>query len=246
MRVRITRHNRRIEPETTAPRRILTRNRMGWSSDQLSPLSLSFVEFSRACTAPVLDIGAGLGTAALAALGAGASVIANDLDDGALQHLAGRMQTRPGRFPRELHFEPETLGAVHASNVFHFLTGNQLESGFRAIARWLRPGGRLFVQAATPYQAPFAAFLPEYQRRLAAAGKWPGWIPKISIYSSHRQLSQMPRSLHLLDDAILTRTALAAGLEIERAWLFRRTDLPATLHLDGRESVALIARKPSL
>ncbi|HEY3441138.1 MAG TPA: class I SAM-dependent methyltransferase [Paludibaculum sp.] len=232
--------------ELTAPRRILTRNRMGWSSDQLSPLSLSFVEFSRTCSAPVLDIGAGLGAAALAALGAGASVIANDLDDGALKLLSERVLVRPGRFPREVHFEPAKLGAVHASNVFHFLTGNQLEYGFRAIARWLQPGGRLFVQAATPYQAPFAAFLPEYRRRLAAGEKWPGWIPKISLYSSHRQLSQMPRSLHLLDDAILTRTALAAGLEIERAWLFRRADLPATLHLDGRESVALIARKPSL
>lgn len=219
---------------------------MGWSSDQLSPLSLSFVEFSRACTAPVLDIGAGLGTAALAAVGAGARVIANDVDEGALERLSGQMQVRAGRFPRELHFEPGTLGAVHASNVFHFLTGNQLEYGFRAIARWLRPGARLLVQAATPYQAPFAAFLPEYERRLAAAERWPGWIPKISVYSNHRQLSQMPRSLHLLDDVILTRTALAAGLEIERAWLFRRADLPASLHLDGRESVALIARKPSL
>ena len=219
---------------------------MGWSSDQLSPLSQGFVEFSRTCTAPVLDIGAGLGAAALAAHAAGATVIANDLDDGPLQQLSQHLQTRPGRFPRELHFEPATLGAVHASNVFHFLTGNQLEYGFRAIARWLQPGGQLFVQAATPYQSPFAAFLPEYQRRLHAAEKWPGWIPKISLYSSHRQLSQMPRSLHLLDDAILTRTALAAGLIIERAWLFRRADLPATLHLDGRESVALIARKPSL
>jgi SAM-dependent methyltransferase len=219
---------------------------MGWSSDQLSPLSALFVEFSRGCEAAVLDIGAGLGAASMAALAAGATVIANDLDDGPLQHLSERLEVRAGRFPRELHFEPESLAAVHASNVFHFLTGNQLESGFRAIARWLQPGGQVFIQAATPFQAPFAAFISEYERRLAAGVKWPGWIPKISVYSSHRQLSQMPRSLHLLDDTILTRTALAAGLGIERAWLFRRADLPATLHLDGRESVALIARKPSL
>lgn len=232
--------------ERIGPRRTLTRNRMGWSSDQLSPLSELFVEFSRGCGAPVLDIGAGLGTASIAALMAGATVIANDLDEGPLLALSPRLQVRPGRFPRGLHFEPETLGAVHASNVFHFLTGNQLEYGFRSIARWLQPGGQVFVQAATPYQAPFAEFLPEYERRLAASQKWPGWIPRISVYSSHRQLSQMPRSLHLLDDAILIRAATAAGLEIERAWLFRRGDLPATLHLDGRESVGLIARRPSL
>jgi len=232
--------------ETKAPRRILTRNRMGWSSDQLSPLSLRFVEFSSHRHAPVLDTGAGHGAASMAALASGATVIANDLDCGTLQQLSDRLQVRPGRFPRELHFEPDTLAAVHGSNVFHFLTGNQLESGFRAITRWLQPGGKLFVQAATPFQAPFAAFIPEYERRLTDGVKWPGWIPKISLYSNHRQLSQMPRSLHLLDDVILTRTALAAGLVIERAWLFRRADLPATIHLDGRESVALIARKPAL
>lgn len=224
---------------------------MGWSSDQLSPLSILFVDFSRGCDAPVLDIGAGLGSASLAALAAGATVLANDLDEEHLRQLrdraaeSNRLQIRAGRFPRELHFEPGTLGAVHASSVFHFLTGNQLDYGFRAIARWLQPGGQLFVQAATPYQLPFAGFLPEYERRLKSAEKWPGWIPRISVYSSHRQLSQMPRALHLLDDIILARAAVAAGLEIGRAWLYRRGDLPATLHLDGRESVALIARKPS-
>ena len=102
----------------------------------------------------------------------------------------------------------------------HFLTGNQLEQGLRAVARWLRPGGKLFVQTATPYQAPFAAFIPEYERRIADGVKWPGWIPKLSVYSQHRQLSQMPRSMHLLDDLVLARAATAAGLAVERAWLY--------------------------
>ncbi|MBC7928234.1 MAG: hypothetical protein H7039_21525 [Bryobacteraceae bacterium] len=53
----------------------------------------------------------------------------------------------------------------------------------------------------------------------------------------------MPRSIHLLDDVVLRRAAEEAGLTIERLWLYRRTDLPVTLHLDGRESVGLIARK---
>ncbi len=239
----------------TDPRRILTRNRMGWASEQLSPLSELAVEFCRsgACgeLSPFLDLGAGYGAVSLAALHAGASVIANDLDLGHLEFLRTRvpeaerprLQLKPGRFPRQLHFEPATLGAVHASNLFHFLTGRQLDEGMRAIARWLRPGGHLFVQAATPYQQPFAAFIPEFERRRAGGQPWPGWIDKVSDYCSHRQRSQMPKSIHLLDDLELRRIAESAGLVVERAWLFQRPDLPATLRLDGRESVGLIARK---
>lgn len=233
---------------------------MGWISELLSPVSVLFVEFcaSGFCgeAAPALDVGAASGAASEAAWRAGAWVIANDLDAGALQQLERRVRrvggdvdlarlcVKPGRFPGEPHFEPASLGAVHACNVFHFLTGNQLALGVDKVAGWLRPGGKLFVQAATPFQAPFEAFLPEYERRVARGEKWPGWVEKIGAYSKHRLLGQMPRSIHLLDDRVLARVCAAAGLEVERVWLYRRGDLPESLFLDGRESVGLVARKP--
>ena len=222
---------------------------MGWASTQLSPLTEAFVAFAAIYSQgrPVLDIGGAPGLASAAALAAGAEVIANDLESQLLAALpAGhpRLSIKPGRFPKDLHFDPGSLAAVHASNVFHFLTGNQLDAGLRAVANWLQPGGKLFVQTSTPYQAQFAAFIPEYERRLAAAVKWPGWLPKVGQFAAHRQMGQMPASLHLLDDIMLSRAAQAAGLAVERAWLFRRPDFPRTLHLDGRESAALIAVKP--
>jgi SAM-dependent methyltransferase len=233
---------------------------MGWISDVLGPVSVMFVEFCATgfCgqQTPALDVGAASGAASEAALRAGAWVIANDLDAAPLMELErrvrrdcteseqARLSVQPGRFPREPHFEPASLGALHACNVFHFLTGNQLALGVEKAARWLRPGGKLFVQAATPFQAPFEAFLPEYERRVARGEKWPGWVEKIGAYSKHRLLGQMPRALHLLDDVVLARVCSGAGLEVERAWLYRREDLPASLHLDGRESVGLVARKP--
>ena len=223
---------------------------MGWISEELSLVSRDFVAFCEPGTR-VLDIGAGFGVASLAAISAGAHVIANDVDQGHLDEIAQRateeqrscLVLKAGRFPRELHFEPGTFDAVHASNVFHFLTGNQLQDGLTAITRWLAPGGKLFVQAATPFQAPFRAFLPEYERRLAAGQRWPGWVEKISLFSTHRQLSQMPRSIHLLDDRVLARAVTDAGLVVEQAFLFRRHDFPASLSLDGRESVGLVARR---
>ena len=125
-------------------------------------------------------------------------------------------RTQVARFPRETWFIEGTLGAVHASNVFHFLTGNQLEKGMNSIAQWLRPGGKLFVHAVTPYQTAFAPFIEEYERRLAAREKWPGWIPKLSVWSRHKKFGQMPRSIHLLDDIVLRRAAESAGLIVER------------------------------
>ena len=54
----------------------------------------------------------------------------------------------------------------------------------------------------------------------------------------------MPRSIHLLDDSVLARTAEAAGLTVERVWFYQRADLPRELRFDGRESVGLVARLP--
>lgn len=217
---------------------------MGWSSDQISPLTQIFLDFCAAHPgALVLDVGTGYGAAARAALEAGARVIANDLSTPALDPHE-RLQLHAGRFPRHTHFETGSLDAVHIANVLHFLSGRQLEEGLRAMARWLRPGGRLFVQAATPYMGPFARFVPEFERRRAAGEKWPGWIEKLSDYCDHRQRSQMPRSIHLLDEETLEALARGAGLVVERVWCFARHDLPASIRLDGRETVALIAAKP--
>ncbi len=231
------------------PRRVLTKNRMGWASERLGAVSELFVEFAARAGGPVLDVGAGYGAASEAALRAGAAaVIANDLEPRHLEELEarlgaaerGRLRVKAGRFPREIEFEDGSLWGAHASNVFHFLTPKQVSEGMKKLARWLRPGGRVFVQAATPYQGVWAGFAEEYGRRAERGERWPGLVEKVSEYVAHRQRSQMPRWIHLLDDVVLRREAEAAGFEVERAWLYRRADLPAGLRLDGRETVGLV------
>jgi hypothetical protein len=229
-------------------RREATGNAMGWSSNTLNELSELFVE---AC-APgmtVIDIGAAYGVAAHRALERGARVVANDLDRGALERLqqqrpaGGDLELRAGRFPRDVKTGAGEFTLAHASCVFHFLTARQLERAAEWLHHGLRPGGLVFVLAATPWMQPFAGFVSEYEARRQRGEAWPGWLENTRDYSTHRMLGQLPRSLHLLDGAVLERVFRAAGFETERVWLFRRRDLPASLSWDGRENVAYIGRR---
>lgn len=230
-------------------RRQPTRNRTGWTSNVLNELSELFVASAATAQRPVLDIGAAYGVASLPALAAGATVYANDADPGHLAALEAatppadrpRLHLFPGRFPQDLDFPAASLDAVHASNVLHFLTGDELTAGIANVRRWLAPGGRLFIQAGTPYQQPFQAFIPIFEERLRAGVPWPGWVPDARAISSHKKLSQIPRSLHLLDELTLTNLVEAAGLYVERCRTYCRRDLPKSMHLNGKEGVGLVA-----
>ena len=228
-------------------RRITTKNSMGWSSNTLNDLSEMFVDFCKPGHT-VLDIGAAMGVASLPALAAGAIVHANDASAEHLKQLATlvpeeskqRLILHPGRFPKDLKLPPDSIDAIHASNVFHFLTGRQLELGALLLHRILRPQGRLFVIAATPYMAPFSSFIPEFE---SSQSQWPGWIENTRRVSQHRLLDQLPKSILLLDDRVLRRVFADTGFIVEKCWMFRRRDLPQSIHWDGRENVALIAHK---
>lgn len=232
-----------------AHRRHPTRNRMGWSSNQLNELSQLFVDACGPGALPVLDLGAAYGVASLAALAQGARVIANDLDDAHLADLAQvagpspALTLLPGRFPEGIDLPDGSLSAVHASNVLHFLNGEELTLGAAKIARWLAAGGRLFVHAGTPYQQPFSQFIPRYEARVAAGEPWPGYVTDTREISQHRKLGQIPRAIHLLDAQVLTQVFQGAGLTVDRAWLYRRRDLPRSMYFDGREGVALLAHR---
>lgn len=219
----------------------------------MNEVSEMFVDFcaSTDLALPVLDVGAAYGVASIPALAAGATVIANDSEMGHLRILKDntpdedrkRLVLLGGKFPRHVHLGEESLAAVHASNVLHFLTGPQLANGAASIAHWLCVGGKVFIQASTPWQKPFESFLPEFERRTAAGEEWPGWIDDAHQRFDHPKISQIPAAIHLLDVDTLSRTFAAAGLEIERCWLYSRRDLAKGMRLDGRESLGLIAVK---
>ena len=229
----------------------LTGNGMGWSSELAHEINLSFATFSASCVLPVLDIGAGFGAASLAALNAGASVIANDIDQEALNAITARvddasrslLKLQCGVFPSGISFPPQTLGAIHASNVLHFLHPSDLAMGIRHMFDWLAPGGKVFVMVNSTYGENFKGYVPLFLKRKSAGELWPGWVENLRAHCSHPSLQYIPNRLHLFDAETLARAFAEVGFKIEVATEFRRSYLPESLWNDGRENVMLIGRK---
>ena len=89
----------------------------------------------------------------------------------------------------------------------------------------------------------FEPFISTYESSVEQGDLWPGWITNVRDYSTHRLLSNLPKSIHLLDDKVLRRVFESTGFVTEQCWYLRRRDLPKSIALDGRENIAYIARK---
>lgn len=227
-----------------------TLNGMGYMTSGLDPYSQAFVDFAPSAPGPVLDVGAAYGVASLAALAAGARVLANDLDPRHLEILRERAKDEakaltllPGAFPDGLDIPEGSLGAVLVCRVLHFFEGEAIERSADAVARWLAPGGKAFVVSETPFIGTARAFFPTYETRRRAGDPWPGIVRDVGAHDPKRAGS-LPKLMHLLDETVLRRTFTRAGLVVEKAGTFARPEFPKDIQLDGRESVGLVARKP--
>jgi hypothetical protein len=231
---------------------VITLNMKGRTTLVPNEYSQKFIDYAAQCETPVLDIGAAFGVATLPALEAGATVVANDIEEKHLEAIyertphkrRGHLILKLARFPDQLYFPHESLSAVHASNLLNFLTGEEIEEGVALIFRWLRPQGKVFTNSGTPYAGNIREYIPIYEKRRLKGHKWPGEVDNIQFYSSHPTIQELPTFLHLLDDEILVKVFTDAGFRIDIVEMYHRANLPDYLYYDGRENVGLIATKP--
>ncbi len=222
------------EPETNGT--VPTLNGMGAMTPELDAYARAFVDRASGLVAPVLDVGAAYGIATLAALSAGASVIANDIEPRHLEILGRRVpqaqRTRlrllPGAFPEALDLEPESVGAALLGRMLHFLPGPSIERGIGALRRWLVPGGKAFAVALTPFIGTRRDSIPVYEARRAAGSPWPGEA----------------EGMNYLEPEILAAAFRRGGFVVEAAETFSRPEFLGRMSLDGREAMGLVARKP--
>ena len=235
-------------PATDLPGAIPTLNGTGFMLEALDDYALSFVDAAAQAPGEVLDIGCAYGVATLAALERGARVCASDLEPAHLALLEQRvpparrasLRTRVGALP-DIDFPPCSFAAILASRVLHFLDGEALPRAVAAFARWLQPGGCVFLVADTPYMPSWSDIVPQYEAAKHAGARWPGYIADFRRYTAKRADGLGPPFLNTLDPDLLARECAAASLHVERADWFGMQRLGTAS--SGREHAGCVARR---
>ena len=210
----------------------LTVNKMGFdvlnteSSHNwlLSSLSTFFKESSGKT---ILDVGSGYGKITHMALEGGHNVIANDLAE---EHLIYTRKIARSKklniqnlylnnkhFPEDINFDDNSLDAVILYRVIHFLSGSEVETGFRKIHDWLKPGGKIFIAVLSPYHKAYSEwFLPQYEIQWEKGNKWPGDNLPVRRALPDQEYN-LPEYLNVMDERPLRNALEIAGFDILEA-----------------------------
>ena len=238
-----------------------TKNGCG-SMHPLSNTSKIFVRYAAETKHPVVDLGCAFGVAAIeAAKTSGGQVIGCDVaaehlhilqERASVLGLASKITVKLGKFPEEISFADNTVGATLASLVLPYLTIEELDHGLQKIFAWLVPGGKLLISSYTIHIKEFSnpQFQAEYQKRVSSGLKWPGYFEDFNEFSTmaeeNRTTNSVPARLHFFDTAPLVKALMDIGFEIEIAqYVDGKTNgaVEETFH-DGREMLSIVARKP--
>ena len=230
-----------------------TLNDKGFMFEVLDEYADDFIQTAGAGSDAALEIGCAYGIATIAALQAGATITASDMDQRHLDilrsriddKLAERLTLQTGTLP-EMDLPENHFGNLLCSRVLHFLTGEEIERSVQNMFRWLKPGGRLYLVADTPFGI-WRNFIPTWDKNIAAGERWPGFMVKPVNYLPYEPSSEDigPPIMNLMVPDLLRRTCEEAGFEVTRASFIDRSDFGDKGQMDGRENCGLSAIKPA-
>nr|AWI66901.1 Methyltransferase [Piromyces sp.] len=178
-------------PEPAPDGRICVLSDKGYATVDLMETSQAFTDYSATCSLPVLDIGTAYGEVTVAALKKGSIVIANDVEQGSLDYIVKRKELtdddrqrlylKKGYVPKDMDFEPNSLGGIHASRVMHFFTPEEVQTFFTKAREWLVRDGVIFLVTSSPYHwfTP-EGFGEEYEKKFKEGVEFPGIITDFS------------------------------------------------------------------
>ena len=230
-----------------------TLNGTGFMFKVLDEYADDFIQFAGQTDGEVLEIGCAFGIATIAALKAGGRVTASDLDP---RHLKILTENTPeafranltcitGQLP-DIDLPDGAYDAILCSRVLHFLDGSAIDASVRNMFRWLRPGGRLYLVADTPYGI-WRKLIPIFAARRARGDRWPGLMIGLENYlpfAPKDRAIEGPPFMNLLDPELLERICTDAGFTVERSGFIDRSDFGGLGRMDGRENTGIRATKP--
>jgi SAM-dependent methyltransferase len=229
-----------------------TCNQMGYMTTQIDEIGQAFIEYAKTTSFPIIDIGAAYGHVALEAASQYIPIIVNDLDE---RHLSGLLERAseaqipfikalPGRFPDEIPFKDDSLGAVLICRVLHFFAPLEWLKAVDTLFRWLAPGGKLFMTNESPYFGTMKSFIPLYLKNKRNGHPWPGVMTGMKHFDVARK-KDVNSTINLLSRTETRAILEAAGFQIEYIdYLNRKGMYPDDALFDGRETVGVIAVKP--
>jgi len=230
-----------------------TLNGTGFMFKILDEFADDFIRFAGQTDGEVLDLGCAFGVATIAALEAGGRVTACDLDPRHLkiltentpEALRSQLTCITGQLP-DIDLPEESFDAILCSRVLHFLDGSAIDASVRNMYRWLKPGGRLYLVADTPYGI-WRKLIPIFEARRAKNDRWPGLMIGLENYLPFAPKDRAidgPPFMNLLDPELLARICTDAGFEVKRMSFIDRSDFRGLGRMDGRENAGVWAVKP--
>ncbi len=221
--------------------RFATLNKMGWIINGLDEVSSKFID-DLTPQSRVLEIGAGFGFVSQKALEKDAMVYVNDIDKRHLDIFKASVPVKyseqvilsPGKFPSNFNIKPNSLDAILAQRVLHFLSDKEVDAGLKIMYDLLKDGGKVYAVIDSPYSKTWESFIPEYEMRKSGQERYPGLF----------KIKGKKISNNLMDLDIAVARFKEAGFEIDSDFYMNNSSkFFNEIRLDGRESVGIIAYK---
>lgn len=207
---------------------IPTLNRMGYMKMELDEYSAAFVQHASESKDWVLEVGCAYGFVVNKLLEAGGKIIASDLSEEHLSVLLmnapkkflKNLNLYPGKFPNDISLPQESISAVLASRILHFLDGETIKECFDKIHYWLAKEGKFFFVAITPYHETIREkFLSQYFNNVKNGEEWPGVIEnQWELAPQHKEYVEP--YLNVFDVTQLEKLLPQHGFKIEKISLF--------------------------
>jgi len=139
------------------------------------------------------------------------------------------------------YFAPDTIGAVYAGLVLHYLDGPELREGLGLLFKALAPGGRLYASVNSPFES-FTAKEEFLHRKDVLKEEYPGWFkPFDKTMVPEFIRDQLPDFIHVFDVDTLPGYAKDAGFNVIASYYFKRGPGKKTKKLLG-----IIVEKPNI